>query len=716
LAAALSPAHLPRIGSCDRLNSSVHLRALLVLAAILCCADLHAQAQLDSIAIHGWKTTTTSTVQSDSLSLPFLPVIALDFERVLTLNRWTYNVAYASDVFGSSGNAQNRPRGLSLQSRGSSILREDTRSLTAETFNLLTSVAPLGSDWLNAKAIISGVTYHSGPPTKGSFFINDPNTQVDGYAILGPMLTFEDYSMEAGAGIARQSNVVGGSYGTAYHLAGSLPSLLVAEEQYYSAEASFDQRTFDLREQLFRTGRARTSLRSGFEAGVYNEISASYDQTMRDFFFVQGSDSSGLIKQRRSETSLVFQDRLLYPHIMQGTDLQLEIGYAPRFVTRRSDGGGDLTSVTGISSISTILLPNALNAYRFSLDGGLRHASTWFSSLPVELTFRARYDEQDESAELLTREVKSTNSTLIRKAGEILNEVSFNSGATQLVAGISGSLHQDHTIGLQATGRIYRHSTPSPENKDDRDDQLFTIRAGHDWRWHPDITASTELRMSQSHIVYLNSARSAQNNVTRAIALTHTSTYNTPNFFHRLSSEVHANYTVLDYYDRLPQLQSIGNYLIRGLAFRDSLLTRLGQAQLFLPLEISFQSQLELRMNERGSYNEQSFTERRSLLITEAGGEAAIGFHHRHLSSPLSLHVGARAFLYTRTGGETLNSEWHEQERQWRVGPLVSLVLESNTGPALYGAFWYAFVTTTRDQVNSYSDQIEAHLGAQFRL
>lgn len=682
----------------------------------MCCSDLRAQAQLDSIAIHGWQTTTTRGMQSDSLSLPMLSIIALDYERVLTLNRWTYNIAYSSYLQSLQDAARARSSGLVLRSRGSSILREDTRSLTAETFNQFNYTTPLAFDWLNAIATISGVTYHSGPPTRGSFFINDPNTQVDGYAIAGPMLVFDEYSFEGGAGIARQSNVVGGSYGTAYHLAGSMPGLLVADEQYFSAEASFDQRTFDLRDQLFRTGRARSALRSGFDAGVYNEISASYDQTMRDFFFVQGNDNSGLIKQRRSETSLSFQDRLLYPQVLDGTDLQMEISYAPRYVTRRSDGGGDLSGVTGISSISTILLPNALNAYRFALDGALRHTGSWFSSLPMELSLRARYEEQDESAELLASEIKSTNTALIRKAGDILNEVSFTSGATQLVAGITGALHSDHTVGLQVTGRIHRHSTPSPENKDDRDDQLFTLRAGHDWRWHPDVTASTELRMSQSHIVYLNSARSAQNNVTKAIALSHTSTYNTRNFFHRLSSEVHANYTVLDYFDRLPQLQSIGNYLIRGLSFRDSILARIGHVSLVVPLDLSFQSQFELRMNERGGYNAEAFTERRSLLITEAGGEAAIGFHHAHSSSPLSIHLGARAFLYTRTGGETLNSGWQEQERQWRIGPLASLVLESQSGPALYGAFWYAFVTTTRGQVKTFSSQTEAHLGAQFRL
>lgn len=682
----------------------------------MCCTNVLAQTELDSLAVHGWATTTSNVnTSNDSLSLPFEPMIALDYERVLTLNRWTYNVNAITALFDSvSRIGTSAHTGLTFRSRGSSILREDTRSLTAETFNLLDVITPLGYDWLKAKATVSGVTYHSGPPKRGSFFIDDPNTQVDGYAVAGPLVVFDDYWAEAGAGISRQSNIVGGSYGTAFHLAGAMPNELIAEGQHYSAEASFDERRFDLREQLSRTGRARTTLRSEFEGDVLNEVSGSYDQTMRDFFFAQGSDSSALIKQRRSETSLAFQDRLFYPSVMSGTDLQLDVTYAPRFVTRRSEGGGDL-STTSVSSIATILLPNALNAYRFTVDGGLRHLTKLATDRPLELTLRARYDEQDESAELLTTEINSPNSALARRAGDILNEVSFNSGATQLVAGMMASLHADHTVNLQATGRIYRHST-SEQNQDDRDDQLFTLRAAHDWRWHPDVMASTELRMSRSHIVYLNSQRSAQNSMTKAIALSHTSTYSTRSFFHRLSSEVYANYTVLDYFDRLPQLQSIGNYLLRGLTFRDSLLARLGQTNVLLPLELSFQSQLELRLNERGGYDEDAFTERRSLLITEAGGEAAIGFHYRRIAVPLSLHLGARAFLYTRKGGEALNAQWHEQERQWRVGPLISLVLESANGPELFGAFWHAFITTTREAVTSYSTQTEAHLGVRFRL
>jgi hypothetical protein len=685
---------------------------------LACCSTGRAQTQLDSLAIRGW-TTTTSAVQAspDSIALPLLPIIALDYERVLTLNRWTYNLNLLTEIFKDVELIGDRYRtGISFQSRGSSILREDTRSLTAETFNLFNAIVPLLSKGIKAKATISGMTYHSGPPTRGSFFINDPNTQVDGYAIAGPMFVSKDYNIELASGIARQSNIVGGSYGIAYHAAGAMPSQVIADDQYLSAEASFDERDFELRDQLFRTGRARTSLRSGFEGNVMNELSASYDQTMRDFFFAQGNDSSALIKQRRSETSLSFQDRLFYPSVLSGTDLQMDINYAPRFVTRRSEGGADLNSSSAVSSISTILLPNALNAYRFAIDGGLRHVSSLVGTLPLELTLRARYDEQDEAAELLLSEIPNKNSPLVSRAGEILKEVSYNSGATQLVAGMNASLHTDHTIGLQATGRIYRHTTPSEQNRDDRDDQLFTLRASHEWHWHPDITATTELRMSQSHIVYLNSARSAQNSVTKAIALSHTSTYNTRSFYHRLTSEVYANYTVLDFFDRLPQLQSIGNYLLRGLTFRDSLLARLGSATIILPVDLSFQSQFELRFNERGGYNENAFTERRSLLITEVGGEAAIGFHHRAASAPLALHLGARAFLYTRKGGEALSVEWREQERQWRIGPLVSLVLENSTGPELYGALWHAFIATTRDGLTTNSSQTEAHLGARFPL
>ena len=65
---------------------------------------------------------------------------------------------------------------------------------------------------------------------------------------------------------------------------------------------------------------------------------------------------------------------------------------------------------------------------------------------------------------------------------------------------------------------------------------------------------------------------------------------------------------------------------------------------------------------------------------------------------------------------ETASTIWGEQERQWRIGPLISLVLESQSGPELYGAFWHAFIATTRDGLTSHSSQTEAHLGARFRL
>jgi hypothetical protein len=689
--------------------------ALIICAWLLVASTGQAQTQLDSLGIQGWRTTTSSVqLSSDSLlSIPFASLIALDYERILTLNRWGYNASY--DWHGRRSFATERTTFFQISSQGSSILREDTRSRTAETFNRVSAVMPTAIDWLDAKALISGMTYHSGAP-QNAFFINDPNTQIDGYGIAGPVVRFaENGHVEVGGGIARQSNIAGGSFGSALRFAGSMMEEEVGEQQFFNAEALFDQRQFGLREQLYRTGRGRASLRSEFEGDVVNEASVGYELLLRDFFFSQTSDSNRLTKQRRNETSLTITDRLIYPRIADGTDMMLEVVYAPRHVTRRSDAGNTLPS--SLSSISTILLPNELNAYRLSLDAGLLYSDQWLSGLPLNLSIRARYEEQDERAELLTEELQGGNATITRRASDILNEVSFNSGATQLIAAAAFGLHEDHSVQFQATGRIHRHSTISSDNMDDRDDQLFTARATHEWRWHRNVTGVTELRLSQSHIVYLNAARSAQNSVTKAISLSHTSSYLTRDFFHRLGAEVFANYTVLDYYDRLPQLQSIGNYLLRGLSIRDSLLTRIASIQIIAPLELSFQSQIELRLNERGSYDEASFKERRSLLITEAGGEAAFGFHYRGAEAPLSVHLGARAFLYTRSGSISgQQRDWHEQERQLRVGPLLSLVMTGDSGPELFGALWHAFVSTKNATLSTPTQQTEAHLGVRFRL
>lgn len=671
---------------------------------------LYAQST-DSLGTSGWHSVLSpslpivdTTYRSSGQSY-----LALDFERQLSLNRWGSSVLI--DRYGARDEG-----GYQLRSEARSVLREGVGSITTETSNILTAAIRAFSDGLFLAFSGYGASYHTGPP-KGLIIVNDPNTRIDGFAAAGPEYRFGSNSVaQLLGGVSRQSELSGGVLGQIYRGYLHMPEIAIADEHISTIEFKADERFYNDRSRHTATDRLSLSTRSNFEGGITNYASIDLGYLARDFFFSARQDVSPYL-QRRSERSLSFVDRLYLPQIMSGTDLRLSIEYAPRVVERRTDDVESLLGTSAISSLGSLVYPNEINSSRFLFDGAVVYTNPFTDATSAiwNVEVGARYEEHDEVASVIASELPAGEQS--SRASDLLEQASYNSSSTQLNLKSVYQPFRDHHILGEFTARIFRHSTPSSDNFDDRDDQLMNARIAHiasfdEWG------LLTELRVSRSHLVYLSANRSAQNAETESITLSNTTNTRYPGLQNMIRSEVFAYYTVLDYHDRLPQLQAIGNYLIRGLSIRDSMQVVLSST-IGVNSTLFLEGVVDARLNERGSYDPQKFTERRVMLISETGAELSVGLRKVMGRAPLSVRAGVRAFEFRREGpGLGLRQEWMLQDHSLRWGPLVSVTLEQldEIGSELYGALWYAFNSSSSQAVLSRTQQVEGHLGVRWRM
>ncbi len=160
--------------------------------------------------------------------------------------------------------------------------------------------------------------------------------------------------------------------------------------------------------------------------------------------------------------------------------------------------------------------------------------------------FRLAYNERNE-----THAVKIPEGSVPRFYAEAsAQEESKNNISRQ--TSVSGALDFPMSLSDQfivsASARILRYDTPSLLNVEDRDELLVVASLGS--RHHVSRYLDLDLTLdgTMSHLVYLLSDRSANNNVNRVLRFSPRTTYRPSPFFTMMNAfEVLANYTVYDF-------------------------------------------------------------------------------------------------------------------------------------------------------------------------
>ena len=327
--------------------------------------------------------------------------------------------------------------------------------------------------------------------------------------------------------------------------------------------------------------------------------------------------------KRRTALAFSLRDSINYPIVPNALTSTIDAEFEPGTITRTSDiSASQLTSLS-FSSLSTLLVPNDISELRLAFAGrlDLLASSAWSAQ------GRMSYEENSQDVSLLSNALPGVDPATVTKFATTLEESSFSQQVTQAGTSLRYTPNAQDTFETEFNANLLNYDTPSPLNDDDHDNLITsaTLRLGR--RFREDLDGGLTLLAARTHLVYLNSSRSAENNVSQSLALFSYANYTTPQLLAWASGEVYANYTVLDYLDSIPLLAGVGNYLLRGLSLSDSIMVPLGIHPLADAGPITFEEGATLRVSERGSYDVAGFSE---VLSTQCDGtfRHASGWNH----------------------------------------------------------------------------------------
>ncbi len=530
-----------------------------------------------------------------------------------------------------------------------------------------------------------------------------------------------DLDFEAAAGVAVESQSgVGTAVGPTVRGVFYAPSELVSDNTAIAAGASVDERFFRAGDQRYSSDHASFGAVSAVGgAGTLdsNHVYLDAGLVRRDFFYNNDS-SAAPIKQERTELSLSLRDSLNYPIVGNALSASLNAVLEPGSITRQSDiSSSELTS-SSFSALSSLLVPNEVTVLRTLIGGRLDLAASneWSAQ------GRMSYDQKTENVQLLGSELSGIDPATISKFADILNESSFEQRITQAGATVQYRPNAHERFQIETNANLLNYDTPSPLNDDDHDELVTSADARYDRIFSDDLRAWISLRAARTHLVYLLSDRSAQNNVTQSLELTTNAQYYTQAVLAQVSGEVFANYTVLDFLDSVPALAGVGNYVLRGLTLSDSVVAPVTGNLSGAVGPFTVEEDATLRVTEQGSYDQPAFSEVLDTRITELSGSLLLGLASAGGRAPWRVQAGARGFFLSREGENTVSLAtgpvFEQLEQQVRVGPIliISLSRWGGLGPMLNGSVWYSVIKDQTFDVPAITrtPQLESQLTAQW--
>ncbi|MBI4810278.1 MAG: hypothetical protein HY800_02295 [Ignavibacteriales bacterium] len=262
---------------------------------------------------------------------------------------------------------------------------------------------------------------------------------------------------------------------------------------------------------------------------------------------------------------------------------------------------------------------------------------------------------------------------------------------TVMMGTSSWAVSSSDTITLSGSANILRYDTPSLENDDDRDElwYLLNLTTSHQINRHLYLRSAIDLNLS--HLVYLFSTRSADNNWNRIIRLSPTIIYSPFSDLRSTNTfEVLANYTVYDFEYLAPQPRS---FVFRQFGFLDS-------TSINLTNRIGIEWFSYLRLYERGEFNWDSFTERPVNSFEDKTIVANIRYS---LTKSLLFSLGFRYFSQLRF--DHMKNERRLENFLQSMGPTTSIEV-ANDRISFVVRGWYENQTQTNQKTRTFTTMV----------
>lgn len=408
-------------------------------------------------------------------------------------------------------------------------------------------------------------------------------------------------------------------------------------------------------------------LTNQFNPDVTNFFNARFNESRKDFYISADSITSRQFNitnniESRTETAFLLQDRINYNNLLDIFSLELSGKINFRTIDRN-------TRYKSTSIQSPSIFDTQVDELGIVIESGLFY-KTELANAGISLN----YYERDEKH--ITKRFEGVDESFYEQRSELESRKNNNSNrATISFIGNYYPSRRDQ-FSLSLFHSKLKYDTPSSQNEDDRDELLSIGRLRYTRYLSPFYQMFTSLEGTLSHLVYIFSSRSANNNTNRVLKLSAGGYYRGTQFSSLNNFEVSANYTVYDFQDATSSLRSIS---FRQFTATDSTNYRITK-------NFSFVVTGYFKLTDQGELDWGNFAERPLRYLQEIFADPKVGI----LSNTSFIAIGLRYF--------SLNTfRYNKAERVpdsnfLSIGPLFELLIGSKMLFLKLNS-WYEFIS-----------------------
>ncbi len=408
-----------------------------------------------------------------------------------------------------------------------------------------------------------------------------------------------------------------------------------------------------------------------FSNDVSNYITSGYSQNRKDFYYSADSIISNEYDitnniQSRDETAYLLEDGLTYNNLATDFGLDLKGRLDWRNINRD-------TRYHPVQVLSSSVFDSRIEELKFELESNLRYITSSFAG-----RLKVNYSERDEKH--IAKNFLNTGSLFFDERQDIENQKNNNSARIAVSVQGDWNISGSDKISFSAYQNKLRYDTPGANNYDDRDELLSIIRLRYIRALTPFFNAFLVAEGTQSHIVYIFSEKSSNNNINRVLKFSAGGDYHGKNISTINTFEVSANYTVYDFRDLVPNLRS---FSFRQFTATDSSTIRLSS-------KFSIKNYGYVKLSQQGELNWSAFSEKPTRFLQEIYSEPKLILSYNNVSFGL----GGRIFSLLTFNYN--NREKIKDSDYLSLGPLTEIlwIAENTIYFKIYG--WYEFITVDK--------------------
>lgn len=465
--------------------------------------------------------------------------------------------------------------------------------------------------------------------------------------------------------------------GLAYRLYGDADSIDLGG---YRASFSGHLNESDMGRRAFRSNGAEVTIAGDLSHSAQDSLRVRWSDARNDFFIAAADTvrsvygvSSNI--RSRSESQYGVRNELHYD-IGGGFRAELEAGVDARTIR-------NAVRYNVLSAPKSVTFNTGVREFRLDGDVRLTYLTDGLFAA-IGLTVGERDERhQMERFSGVDQDYQESSARLEAR----LDNTAFRN---MLSLSVNADLSDDDQLIVNSSAGLLRYDTPSNDNTDDRDELLINTTIKEIHRFSRVFTGTLTAEMTNAHLVYIFSDKSANNSWNHVLRLSPELTYRPSSSFRMTNAfEVLANYTVFDFEQVVAGVHS---YSYRQVAFLDStsydISPRVG-AELF-----AF-----VRIFERGELRWTEFSERPLQRIEEVTFSPQMRYSGE---GRWSVAAGFRSFAQKRFS--YVNNQRRFDNTYLSAGPTAAVSIRLSSASLVEVRGWKEFQHQSGAGIREYSN------------